>query len=422
VRLQMLAVCAVLLAILSSSGTLEPAHAEKTSSIPLDRPVSLDLRDLDLRSALKLIAEQHGFNVVAGDEVQGMVTGHFENVPLGDVLESILHACGYEHQVIGDVIVVTKPEENATRWGETRVFELSHASGKEVKKAVEKLLSPRGTLQLFPEEEEQKAQAVLEGGREPRMVIVHDERDRVERIASVVATLDKAPKQLMIEVRMVETVITNDLELGFDWTATGSVDGNTASQNLPLDKDRFKFGTLSLKEFQVVLHTLKEDGNSRLISHPRITTEENREAKITVGTVFPVRTVNLMSEAGVTQNLLSYEDKEIDIELSVTPQVLADSLINLVVKPTVEDIIGWTGEYKDQPITSKRQLVTRLTVRDGETIAMGGLIKESDLETVRRVWFLGRIPLLGRLLFTSVDRTKETTDMLIFITPHVVPS
>ena len=225
---------------------------------------------------------------------------------------------------------------------------------------------------------------------------------------------------MFVEVRLVETVVTDDLNLGFDWNPEATVNGMPDPYDLPLDRKSFQLGTLSLDQFQVVLRALEEDGNSKLISNPRITTQENLEATIRVGTIYPIRTVSRFSEAGVTQDLLTYEDKEINIALSVIPRVVEEGLISLEVNPVVEDIIGWTGEFGDQPITSKRDLKTRVTVRDGETVAMGGLIKESDIETVRRVWFLGRIPILGRLFFTHTDSRKETTDMLIFITPRIL--
>jgi len=421
VRILVASMSVALLLILPLESAVE---AQGTANAPRglnDRPVSLDLRDMDLRTALNLVAEQNGLNIVSGNEVVGEVTGHFDRVPVNEVLDALLRACGYRYDTVGDIIVVTATEEHATRWGDTRVIQLHHADGKRVRTAVSKLLSPRGSIQLYPEKEEKQEIRIVEeeGGPEATVLIVHDERARVEQIASVVATLDKAPKQLMIEVRLVETVIGNSLDVGFDWNAEASIDGNPAPQVLPLDRDRFTFGTLSLAEFQVVLKTLDEDNNSKLISNPKITTEDNREAKISVGTVVPVRTVSRFSEAGITQDLLTYEDKEINIELSVTPHVSGDGLITLMVEPKVQDIIGWTGEYDDQPITSKRELSTRVTVRDGETIAMGGLIKESKIETIRRLWLFGRIPLLGRL-FSNTVSTKETTDMLIFITPHIL--
>jgi type II secretory pathway component GspD/PulD (secretin) len=385
------------------------------------RTVSLDVRDLDLRSALNLIAQQHNLNIVSGDEVSGTVTGHFDGVPLGEVLDSLTRSCGCRLEQVGDVIVVTRIDEGVPRGGITRVIPLHHADARLARTAVAKILSPRGSICLFPDSGEgEGASAAEKVGPEATRLIVHDEASRVDEVARVVAELDRAPRQLMIEVRLVETVLGNGLNLGLDWNPVGTVKGNKEDQDLPLDRDRFRFGTLSLKEFQVMLEMLDEDNNSRLISNPRITAEENQEARISVGTIFPVRTVSRFSEAGITQDLLTYEDKEINIELSVTPRVDGDSLITLMVNPTVEDIIGWTGEYEDQPITSKRNLETRVTLRDGETVAMGGLIKETEIEKVHRVWLLGRIPILGRLLFTHTSRTKEKTDMLVFITPHLL--
>jgi len=421
VRFLTASTCAALLLVLPL-GTAAVVHG--ATNFPAgfeDRLVSLDLRQMDLRTALNLIAEQNNLNIVSGDEVLGEVTGHFDRVPVSEVLDSLLRACGYRYDTVGDIIVVTAADEKATRWGDTRVIQLYHADGMKVRTAVSKLLSARGSIQLYPEEIQQENMRVSgdKAGPEATVLIVHDEKTRVDEIAAVVEILDNAPKQLMIEVRLVETVIGNNVDIGFDWNVEASVDGNQTPQELPLDRDRFTFGTLSVAEFYGVLRSLDEDKKSRLISNPRITTEDNREARISVGTVVPVRTVSRFSESGVTQDLLTYEDKEINIELSVTPLVSGDGQITLMVEAVVQDIIGWTGEYNDQPITSKRELSTRVTVRDSETIAMGGLIKEAEIETISRVWILGRIPLLGRF-FSNTIRTKETTDMLIFITPHII--
>jgi type II secretory pathway component GspD/PulD (secretin) len=94
--------------------------------------------------------------------------------------------------------------------------------------------------------------------------------------------------------------------------------------------------------------------------------------------------------------------------------------MTLRVVPTVEDIIGFTGPTNNQrPITAKRSVETQVRVKDGETLVLGGLIKDNEVKTVRKVWLLGDLPLLGNL-FRNTSKTKTKTDLLILITPRIV--
>ncbi len=134
----------------------------------------------------------------------------------------------------------------------------------------------------------------------------------------------------------------------------------------------------------------------------------------------PIQTINRFSEGAVIQDIVTFQDKEIGISLRVTPRINDDSTITMNVNPVVEEIIGYAGPTNNQkPITSQRSITTNVTVRNGETLVMGGLLKETTIEKQDRVFFLGSLPILGGL-FTHRTNEAATTDLLILITPKIL--
>ena len=120
---------------------------------------------------------------------------------------------------------------------------------------------------------------------------------------------------------------------------------------------------------------------------------------------------------GYVQN--TYEDIDINISLLVLARVNPDRYITMSVEPVVEAITGYTGPDGDRPSVASRSAKTQVMIKDGETIAIGGLIKEDKFETFKKVPILGDIPLLGRL-FQYKSKQSEKTDLIIFITPRIV--
>ena len=170
----------------------------------------------------------------------------------------------------------------------------------------------------------------------------------------------------------------------------------------------------------VMIDFLEQRGSSKLLSNPRVTTMDGEPASIHIQKVIPIQTINRFSEGAIIQDIVSYQDLEVGISLQVTPHIGDDSTITMEVKPVVEEIIGYTGNPNDlRPITSKRSVNTTVTVKNNETVALGGLLKESQIENEEKVFLLGHIPILGGL-FTHRTTENQTTDLLILITPIIM--
>jgi type II secretory pathway component GspD/PulD (secretin) len=250
--------------------------------------------------------------------------------------------------------------------------------------------------------------------------------------------MDVEPRQLEIEVRLIETLFGSNRQVGLNWPkkisasvtggeTTAPITQSTGGQQqevrklsawykLPEVHDNITLGVLTVNELNASLELLAQDNNSKLISSPKLTTLDNKKAIIDVGTSVPVPEVS----RGIGGDLISYREKQVSMYLEVIPRINEGNIITLSVHPVLEEIIGYTGpsDYP-QPITSRREVQTEVTVREGESIALGGLIKESDNKVVEKFWLLGDIPLLG-YLFRHTTVRKEKTDLLIFITPKIL--
>jgi type II secretory pathway component GspD/PulD (secretin) len=189
---------------------------------------------------------------------------------------------------------------------------------------------------------------------------------------------------------------------------------------IQLPDGKWQWGKLSLEETRLVLDFLQQRGNSKLISDPRITTLDNHPAEIKVTTIVPIQTINRFSEGGAVQDIVTFQDEEVGITLNVTPHICGNGEVILDVKPTVAEIIGYSGPTDNQkPITSQRSVNAKITVGDGETAALGGLLKENKIETEKRVFLLGNLPILGHL-FRHKSTESSTTELMIFITPTII--
>ena len=408
------------------------AQEKPLTVITEDSKITLEMENAPIGAVLKLLAAQNNLNIVSGQEVRGSVSLRLRQVSLEEALSAILLANGYTYSRQGNVIVVLSQEKEYPQQLETRVFELDYVSADYVMASLRSVLSSKGKMDVFSKEVRR-----LEPAKQApaTVLVVTDFGYNIARIEKIVAALDKPAQQIAIEVKMVETSLDKNSDLGLEWpeaiggsfgeaeptTTSGTSTATATSKALVFPVNgRPQYGRLSVKQVDWFLNYLVTQTNSKLLSSPKVTTLDNQAAKITVATTIPLQTLNRFSEGAVVQDIVSFQDKEFGIILDVTPRINDDSTITLRVVPTVEDIISFTGPANNQrPITSKRSVETQVRMKDGETMVIGGLLKDNEVKTVRKVWLLGDIPLLGHL-FRSNSKQKNQTDLLIMITPRIV--
>jgi len=403
-----------------------------SSPIDPDKKLTLNLEEVPLPTVLSMIAKQHNLNLVVSGDVTGQVSLRLEDVDINTALETVLGPMGYNFFIKDDVIVVKAYESFASGELESRSVTLKYLEPATVVTALEPIKSSKGKVVIIEKNSNSNT-----GNYKANRILLVDFPHVVNDMIALIDLIDLPERVISIEAKIIETQIDSKSEIGLSWptslTANFGVSGSESSEEgssggtgtgtFDPNSQSWTWSTLTVGQVGVVLNLLDQSGNSKLISDPRITTLENHEAVIKIETIIPIATVNRFTEGSATSDIVTFQDQEVGISLTVTPRINEDGRITLTVFPKVEDIIGYTGPIDSQkPITTSRSIQTSITVNDGETAVLGGLLKEDVIENEYKVPLLGHIPLLGKLLFTSTKEEKTTKDLIILITPRIMPN
>ena len=323
----------------------------------------------------------------------------------------------------------------------TRVFSLKYIDANSFMDSIKDILSPDGKIQTFvrqkellkPARQKESDEARYEEGglaakpenekeeirKWSNILIVTDIPPIIKVVEELVETLDVMAEQVVIEAKIVEVTLDGTHELGIDWQAVHEPSGSKFSSH-PIKAQEFQptiqIGTLSAKAFKNItgmLHALEEKGQARLLANPRTTSLNNELAQIIVADRFPIPVIS-QNELG---NITGYEYIDVGIVLTVIPHINEDGYILMEASPQI-DSLKEEVEPGAPPIISSRLAHCRVMVKDGQTLVIGGLMKDETNEEISRIPLFGRIPVLGRL-FSSKSLKTTKTDLIVFITPRI---
>ena len=430
---------AVVVGMIACLGTAQAAAAPGP-----DARASFNFKDARVQDAIRLIAGQYGLNVVIGKNAGGTLTASLTNVTVEQAMATVSEATGCEYTLQDNVLVVNPAGLRS------QVFPLRYLDPIAAAEAVLKTLSPQGQVQPFSGRTKNGLwrQSALSNA-----LVVTDTSARLNQVARVLAEMDLKPKLIAIEAKLVETTLGSDEKLGVDWQIRASAAGAVLPTTFPFPKSLgsgdltgtpnpnnqvggvgpafppgqnfpytapgdYTFGKLSFEEFNVALDILKQSSTTNLVSAPKVTTLDNQEAEIIVGTVVPIARYENSVQTGALQ-ISGYDEKKIGVRLLVTPHVGPDSSMILVVSPEISEIVEYRGQFNERPVTSTRSATTQVEIRSGQTVMIGGLIREVNMKVERKVPVLGDIPILN-FLFRHKATTKQKVDLMIFITPHLL--
>ncbi|MED5464319.1 MAG: type IV pilus secretin PilQ, partial [Myxococcota bacterium] len=414
--------------------------------------ISLDLKDADILNVLRLISEISGENIIAGDEIEGAVTMKLRNVPWDQALELILKTRQYGIARDHDVMRIAPEETLATENEQAlerqksrilleesviKVITINYGLAEEIISQIEPLLTERGTAQ--PDER-------------TNTIVVEDVTSNIDRLIKLAKRLDTQTPQVLIEARIVEAGSNHLRTLGIQWGGTGQmtategnatglmfpgdviVSGADSAAGAPLDGTYtparyavnlpaatggmqgaglgFIFGSAGGSQLLALrLSAMEENGYGRIVSSPRITTMDNKQAVISQGVNIPV---SVVSAAGAQTQMFSAT-----LTLDVTPHVTNDGSILMEINTTKDDPdFTQTGAGGDPTIKTK-SAQTEVLVKDGDTTVIGGIYTRNISESMAGVPLLSRIPIIG-WLFRKQDTRDTRSELLIFITPRIV--
>jgi type IV pilus assembly protein PilQ len=384
------------------------------------RRMSLDVQGADVQTVLRSLAEFSGKNIVASKEVKGEVTLRLRNVPWRHALDIVLKSQGLGMVETGQTIVISNLEtlrkeelerNSAARNQEellpleTRILPINYANGKEMKMSVEKTLTKRGHIEV-----DDRSNAL----------IVTDISDKLDQVDAMVRNLDTRTPQVEIVARLVDVDASATRDLGIDWGVhhldlfdagvSENVDVHAGDVTNPAGVA--KIGTIkNFGSIEATLQALETQNKANIISNPRITTVNNREASVVVGKQIPLIVQDFAGNA-VTQMTT------IGIKLNVTPHINTGNRITMDVHPEVSDLAS-QATVQGGIIINTTMADTRVMVNDGETAVIGGLIRSNESTTKRGIPVLMDVPLLGNL-FRSNSTTHQKRELLIFVTPKIL--
>ncbi|HEY0875356.1 MAG TPA: type IV pilus secretin PilQ, partial [Vicinamibacterales bacterium] len=421
-------------------------------------PVSLDLDGADLRTTLRTLVEHGGLNVVFDPSVQGTVDIMVRDIPWDQALETILRAnkLGYvaEGTIIRIAPLTVLAEEEAERHqlaearalaGElvVRTFALSYAKAQDLQPLLTKsVLSSRGQIQV---------------DSRTNTLIIMDLPDRLQTAENLITSLDRAEPQVEVEARIVQTTRDFARAIGIQWGLNGRMTpelGNTTNLAFPnsgtlggrlgtqgpqgtdpraggnestgtvVGLPAQNIGSAAVNtalglalgsvngafNLDVALTALERSGKGRVLSTPRLTTQNNVEARVQQGIQIPLQTV--------ANNTVTVTFKEAVLMLQVTPQITAAGTVIMQVSVTNMSA-DFSRQVNGIPPIDTQEAHTQVQVEDGATTVIGGIFVSREQATRDETPLLHRIPLLG-WLFKRDAFQDESRELLIFITPRIL--
>jgi type IV pilus assembly protein PilQ len=278
-------------------------------------------------------------------------------------------------------------------------------------------------------------------------LVITERPTRISRIRPIINKLDKATDQVMIETKFIELNNNGNSNLGVDWALAASGTAQAANRQYsgdlsinPLMPSNFPAAmyptatangqyagvtsVLSAAQLSATLNFLQSKGDSKVVSNPTVVTLNNTEAVINVGREFPIPSYTYNSDRGAFE-VSGFEYKPIGVILKVTPQINSQGFIKLTVEPEISsssssvDFGGGGGSNAKIPILETKKTKTQVSLKDGHTLGIGGLISDEKTFTENRLPFFGSIPGIGRF-FRNENKTTTRKNLLIFITAKIV--
>ena len=430
--------------------------------------VSLDFQDVDVRTVLQILAKESGMNIVASDSVTGKMTLTLKDVPWDQALDLVMQARNLDMRKTGNVInvaprdeLLAKDKAILTQQREidelgplySRTFQLKYKNVEEFRKILKlddsssggngskTILSSRGSALIDPA---------------TNTLVITDNTFILQKFEKIIAELDVPARQVMVEARIVEAEDGFSRQLGVKFGYAGSNGKNSWGSNwtnAAANRNNYVNGQRTLANWArdpskneipalpawtvdpnvnlptaaatssiALVHALSSgalglelsaqqaQNKLKIVSTPRVLTQDRKEAIIESGTEVPYQEA---SSSGAT----STSFKKAVLGMTVTPNITPDGQIIMDIKINKDSVNPDCGAT--EPCINTQRLNTNVMVEDGGTLILGGIYQEENSEGVSKVPLLGDIPVVGNL-FKSKTKTDKKTELLIFITPRIV--
>ena len=385
------------------------------------RRITIDVVDADIRTVMRSIADVSGMNIIIPENYHGTITARLRNLGWRDALQAILNSQDLMATLSGsntlrimkrddfyseiNQMAVSDAERENLQDLLTEVFVIRYAQAEDIQNATESVLSDRGQISI---------------DSRTNSLIVSDIPRKLNEIGRLLPILDSPTAQVMIEAKLVEIDATASREFGIDWNLgnLGRTDmlthgGMQTNLAVGAPTGSVQFGHITnLLDINATISFLEQQNKAHILSEPRIAICDNMTGMVMSGKQIPL---TLQDAEGNTYVQLY----NVGVSLTVTPHINADNNVTLELNPVVSDLAG-EATAADQPIFLTQEAQTTLMIDDGATAVIGGIMRRKTSELEKKVPILGHIPLLGDWLFTYTSKNEETSELVIFVTPHII--
>jgi type IV pilus assembly protein PilQ len=406
--------------------------------------LSLNFQNIEIRSLLQVIADFTNFNIVTSDSVAGSVTLRLKDVPWDQALDIILQSKGLGMRKNGNVLVIAPKDELAAKDKlelesrnaiqnleavRTQSFQINYAKAADIATQI----SAAGTGPASARILSSRGSVIAEA--RTNQLFVTDIPSKLEQVQGLIAKLDIAVRQVLIEARIVEASDTFGKSLGvrlggqpfnktsdtsFGGTYSAATAGTNAGEFLSLPavgQNGFSAATFAVSLFNAAktrflnleISASEADGKTKIVSSPRVVTADQVKALIEQGTELPYQQA---TSSGAT----SIAFRKANLKLEVTPQITPEGNIILNVDVN-KDSVG--RETSNGFAIDTKHIQTQVLVENGGTVVIGGIFEQNDRDNVTKVPLLGDLPGVGNL-FKQTTRSATKSEMLVFITPKML--
>lgn len=404
----------------------------------------IDSSGTDIKYVLEALARRSGANIVVSPDIMGDVSVHLKQMTIDSILDNLATVHGFAWEKSGQTYLVAAKEKfvkpapaQAPAQRQTLLWQCKHSKPADLVTVVTKLLpnvtAVEGPNMITPTLESSDSGTSTSMGSSTgsssssttstsgssssqsvrsnsNMLVLMGEPGDIEQAKGILAQLDMPRKQVNIDVSITEIAETSGKELGTEWA------WNEVGLTEDTSTSGIWFGKFSKEATNITatVSALIKNGSATLLAKPNISVLDNEYAEILIGDriLFPKLT-------GYNDNGIPIYDKDeekVGIYLQIAPKIAGDSEIVLTVYPQVSLV---TGYLKDYPQISTREAKTTVSVKNGSTLAIGGLLQDNDIKNYSKVPLLGDLPIIGSV-FRHSKKTKERTEIVIFLTPKIV--
>jgi len=385
---------------------------ESSPAIKLEEPkkkISLDLRNVDINTALQAFSKETGISIVAGKSVYGTVTISLNDVDVNQALDSILKANGYTYIKRGNIVTIMSAEEP--------IRIQSFPDGTYVSTFIVNYIEPdklKGTLaNLMPA---RVRMFTTEGNK---TLVIQGSLNDIKRAENLIRDIDIPPKQVMVESKIIEVSLNETTKVGSNIKYANPNNLSEVVQTVGLAAGSGAGGaqglyyTVSGTDANLLVEALSKRTGFNILSAPKVIALNDQVAEIITGSRLGYKT-KTVTTTGLIEGV---EFLDVGTKLVIKPSIKSDGRIVMEIHPEISE----GSIVNELPQKNSTETTTKVVIRDGETVVIGGLIRDSQKKEVKGVPILMDIPMIGAM-FKQTELTSEKKEVIVLITPYIINS